>query len=396
MPRQTLKQRPDGRYRCKYKGIDFYGNTQSEALAAREAYKRKEMRGLSKSAESQTVAGYAAKWLPAYRAQSNKSAYNQYATMLERFCDFLGCDCLMGQVTKMDITNYYNTIAEMSHSYISKAKSLVRSMFADAVDDGIILTNPARNVKPPQGTSGTHRPLEPWERSLVHEMVDHRFGVCAMLMLYGGLRRGEVLAFNIDRDVDFVNGRIYIREAVSFSSGTRGEKKTPKTSAGVRSLPLFAPLRQTLEGKHGLAFHTKNGENTLSAFNRAWQSYVNQMEHRLNGCTKRWYGKTKEHKALIANGQRIPEWRSVTIRTHDFRHSFCTMCCDAHVPIEVLMQWMGHSDEKMIRRIYDHVTDTRKLEAEQKTTDEIERFLWSGGQNGGQIEINETESVEIQ
>lgn len=37
MPRekkQNLKQRPDGRYACKYKGQFFYGLTEREALAA--------------------------------------------------------------------------------------------------------------------------------------------------------------------------------------------------------------------------------------------------------------------------------------------------------------------------------------------------------------------------
>lgn len=45
MPRQTLKKRPDGRYVCKYKGFSFYGRTQSEALAAREEYKKQERYG---------------------------------------------------------------------------------------------------------------------------------------------------------------------------------------------------------------------------------------------------------------------------------------------------------------------------------------------------------------
>lgn len=45
MPRQTLKKRPDGRYVCKYKGFSFYGRTQSEALAAREEYKKQEKYG---------------------------------------------------------------------------------------------------------------------------------------------------------------------------------------------------------------------------------------------------------------------------------------------------------------------------------------------------------------
>lgn len=395
MPRQTLRQRPDGRYRCKYKGMEFYGATQSEALAAREAYKRKEMLGLSKAASSKTVMEYTLEWLPAYRAQSSRAAYNQYATILDGFCSAVGGDCLMSQISKMDITNYYNSIATKSHSYIGKAKSLIRSMFADAVDDGVILASPARAVKPPQGTSGTHRPLEPWERSLVHEMVDHRFGVCAMLMLYGGLRRGEMLAFDIDRDVDFEHGRIYVREAISFSNDIRGERKAPKTRAGVRSFPLFSPLREALMGKHGPAFKTANGKITLSAFERAWESYIYKMEERINGCPKCWYGRTKEHKAMLARGEKLPEWKHVTIRTHDFRHSFCTMCCDAHVPIEVLMQWMGHADEKMIRRIYDHVTDTRQLEAEQKTAAEIDRFLCSRGQNGGQTEHPNAEAIDL-
>ena len=46
MPRQTLKQRSDGRYRVKYKGREFYGNTQSEALEKREVFKQELARGL--------------------------------------------------------------------------------------------------------------------------------------------------------------------------------------------------------------------------------------------------------------------------------------------------------------------------------------------------------------
>ena len=48
MPRQSLKQRSDGRYACVYKGTFFYGATQSEALAKREAYKLELARGLRK------------------------------------------------------------------------------------------------------------------------------------------------------------------------------------------------------------------------------------------------------------------------------------------------------------------------------------------------------------
>ena len=234
MPRQTLKQRPDGRFRCKYKGLEFYGSTQSEALAAREAYKRQEESGLRREAAGVTVQQYVSRWLPAYKKDVNRKSYNQYAFMLESFCSFVGGDTPLQQITKTNIVEYYNTLADYSHSHITKIKTLLRSMFLDAVDDGLIRSSPAREAKPPRGSSGTHRPLEQWERDLVYELRDHRFGIAAMLMLYAGLRVGEVLAFDIDRDVDFDSGLIYVREAVTFTESCRGSLKPPKTESGVR------------------------------------------------------------------------------------------------------------------------------------------------------------------
>lgn len=382
MPRQTLKQRKDGRYKCVYKGIQFYGGTQSAALAARDAYKRQEAQ---KKPQDVTVMSYVLRWLPAYKSGVTRRTYNSYAGMLECFSEFVGVETLLRNVTKTDIAEYYNTISDKSSSYIHKAQCLIRALFEDAQDDGIINNNPSRKIKPPKGTSGTHRALEPWERQLVHEMVDHPFGVCAMLMLYGGLRRGEALAFDIDRDVDFDEGVIFVRHAVSYCTSHRGTIKGPKTEAGVRTIPLFNPLRAVLSGRHGLAFQAVNGQNTHSAFYKAWSSYINQMEALLNGCSKRWYGKSKAQQELASTGQ-LPPWQEITIRTHDFRHSFCTMCRDAYVPAEVLVQWMGHKDDTMIRRIYDHVSDQRRKEAKQNVENEMSRIFGSEVQNEVQIQ----------
>lgn len=377
MPRQTLKQRKDGRYKCVYKGIQFYGDTQSEALAARDAYKRQEAQ---KKPQDVTVMSYVLRWLPAYKSGVSKKTYNLYASLIERFADYVGGETMLRSITKTDVAEYYNSLSGRSISYIHKSQLLIQAMFEDALDDGIILKNPSRKIKLPKGTSGTHRALEPWERQLVHEMVDHPFGIAAMLMLYGGLRRGEALAFDIDRDVDFDNGIIYVRHAMSYCNDHRGTIKDPKTEAGVRTIPLFNPLRAVLSGRHGLAFQAANGRNTQSAFYKAWSSYINKMEELLNGCSKGRYGKTKAQQELAAAGK-LPPWREITIRTHDFRHSFCTMCRDAHVPAEVLAQWMGHKDDTMIRQIYDHVTDRRRLEAEINVEKEMSRLFGSEVQN---------------
>ena len=42
MPRTkkpTLKRRKDGRYKCKWHDMQFYGNTPEEAFAARDLYR---------------------------------------------------------------------------------------------------------------------------------------------------------------------------------------------------------------------------------------------------------------------------------------------------------------------------------------------------------------------
>ena len=45
----------------------------------------------------------------------------------------------------------------------------------------------------------------------------------------------------------------------------------------------------------------------------------------MNGCHKRWYGKTKEQQAILKAGGQLPPWRSANIRPHDLRHTYCTL-----------------------------------------------------------------------
>ena len=71
MPRQTLKQRKDGRYKCVYKGRQFYGGTQSEALAARDEFKRQE--GRKKPPEPVTFLIYSIRWVSTYKKTARKA-----------------------------------------------------------------------------------------------------------------------------------------------------------------------------------------------------------------------------------------------------------------------------------------------------------------------------------
>lgn len=394
MPKKTYKRRADGRYALYRDRKPFYGNTIAEAEAARMQYDLEKAQGLDTEKTNILVSEYAEQWLPIHRANSCNASYKMYGKMLDRFIAFVG-DPKIRNVKKSDVVAFYNSLNGYSRSHLNKFKDTIGGMFASAKEDGIIARNPALDAKTPKGTDGVlqHRPLEDWERELVHKMVDyeyrangetrhgHPFAFAAMVMLYQGLRKEEALALDIDRDVDFVNNRLYVRNALSYSDTIRGKLKDPKTNKGMRSMPLFAPVRVVLEGKHGpLVKPIKSDQMTLSAFARMWNSYKYHMGILHSGVRPRW----------DAGGAFEP----ITIRTHDFRHSFCTMICDAGVDIKTAMIWMGHTDEKMIRQIYDHATAKRLQIAEQNTAKTIEK-MWSNSQNDSQKKIEDPEIIEI-
>jgi integrase len=191
-------------------------------------------------------------------------------------------------------------------------------------------------------------------------------------MLYAGLRRGEMLAFNIDRDVDLIKGVLHVREAIVFDNN-RPVLTDPKTEAGVRTIPLFAPLRVALEGKHGLVLPAKDGGYmTKIGLRRKWDSYLLLLEEMQNGGrNRRWYGQTREDLAHIAAGGQLPPWQEVFIRTHDFRHTFATMLWEASVDLKTSMKWMGHADQTMILRVYAHLTDKKEEEAALKMAEKM-------------------------
>ena len=100
---------------------------------------------------------------------------------------------------------------------------------------------------------------------------------------------------------------------------------------------------------------------TLTTWRVVWKSYCSQMEKEINGIDRRWYGKTKEHRAILDAGGQLPEYISFTVTPYDLRHSFCTMCRDMQPPIELhtVITWMGHADAKMILSVYDDVNSNR-------------------------------------
>lgn len=375
MPREKkpkLKKRPDGRYACRYHDQWFYDTDPDLCLKKREEFKEQEKRG---RIAVYFVREYALKWLDRSYPNVTPSTKQGVKTHLLKLINAIG-ELPVSEVKPSDIKGIYSDAYKgVSNSYVKAAKQIYCALFDSAVADGLILSNPARDktAKPHTGTKGGHRSITDQERAWILEYChEHRAFPVVMAMLYAGLRPQEAKALNIDKDVDFTNDVITIRETAHIDpeNGQRyaftGRGKTERAN---RRIPLLPPLKDALTGKHGYLVTSAHGERvTRTTWRVLWNSYVTHMETAINGVDRRWYGRTREHKRILEDGGKLPAWIPFTVTPYDLRHSFATMCRSQKPPIEMhtVISWMGHADAKMILSVYDSVTDDRdESEAER-------------------------------
>ena len=370
-----LKKRKDGRYVCVYKNRYFYGKTAKEAYLKRQEY-------ISNDGKSYTVKSYSEEWLPVAKSSVRSKTMDQYKHFLDLLNSVVG-NKKPENVIPSDIKKVYaKYFKNASNSHIKHARNLYSCLFEAMKDDGLTCTNPVKSpsAKPHKGYAGSHRAITDEERYYI-ETTEHPLRPALMGMLYAGLRNGEVLALDVDRDIDFDEKKIHVSHFWHVDKNSPVIDSDGKTDNAKRIVPLFQPLEEILLNKHGLVATMGKGKPfTKSGWFSAWSSYVTAVETRMNGCRKRWYGKRaidierkKVYDKLIREGKteeaeqyRLPPWKSFTVKPYDLRHSFCAYCRDLGVDQHVLKNWMGHSNSQLIMEVYDHVSDKRENNEIQK------------------------------
>ena len=365
--RPHLKQRKDGRYCKVYKGQQIMGNSEDEAYDKYDAIVEQEKQGIGKI---KTVEEYAKEWLPIAFPAVADSTYHGLAVHLEKLVDVIG-NLPINKVTPLRVREVYSTkYLGLSNSYIKSGRQLFCSFFDSAVSEGYCRSNPARNkdAKPHKGNPVKKIEFTQQHREWIETLcTDHRCHAAVMAMLYAGLRPPEAKALKIERDVDFKAETITLHE-FAHKDGQRYEyTETGKTDLSSRTIPLFPPLKEALENKKGYLITSAHGEQvTIQTWKVAWNSYKTAMETAINGCHKRWYGKTKEHQAILAAEKELPEWINFDITPYTLRKAFCRWCRDNGVELNTCRRWMGHADAQMILKVYDEVSDARdEKEAER-------------------------------
>ncbi len=338
------------------------------------------------------VREYAEKWLPRSHPDVSPSTLNGLEKHLKKLYTVIG-NLQLSEVKPSNIKDVYTTQYKgMSNSYIKAGKQLFCALFDAAQADGIITSNPARDrtAKPHKGKEGGHRAITDQEREWINTFChDHRAYPAIITMLYAGIRPQEAKALTIEKAYD--GKTLKITETAHRKGYNQYEiTKKGKTKKANRTIPVFPPVAEALSGKKGLLITTAKGKQiTSTTWRNAMDSYRHCMETAINGIEKRWYGRTKEHKKILEEKKKLPEWKEFNVVPYDLRHSFCAWCRDNGVELNTCIKWMGHADAKMILQVYDEVsTDRSEKEAEKllKSAFRSENGSEDENENAGTVE----------
>jgi integrase len=250
-------------------------------------------------------------------------------------------------VTRRDVERMTHklTNAGRSQRHLSFVLFVVRSVFEDALHDGLISRNPAARVAAVGQPAKGREALSSADMvKLRTHLVTDRLYACWLATLYG-MRRSEVLGVRWS-DVDLTAGTLSVaRGVVADSAGRRSEPTDPKTLRGRRTLPLpsdvLVALRQLRE-RQGAEF----------GFEHVRTGYLAVDELGVPYRPERWSDMWRAHCEAACV-------QAVTL--HGARHTSVTAMRKAGVPDDVVAAWHGH-DEVVMRRTYSQ-PDAERLSA---------------------------------
>lgn len=263
-----------------------------------------------------------------------------------------------------------------SHSVIKLIHNLLFPSFELAVDDDIIRKNPAKNAlgdygEPPKEKKALT--LEQQKALLLYVEQSDIYQIylpMLQIMIGTGCRVGELIGLTWS-DVDLKKKELYITCQLvykNYGDGCKFHLTTPKTDAGIRTLPLSdvvckafeaqrrlnflqgIPRDVEVEGRTGYIFVSKNGRPLMpNAVNNVLYNIVdayNELEQE--------NAKKERRKAVL-----MPR-----VSAHSFRHTSCTRMAELGMDMKVVQYLMGHANIGVTMEVYNHITDQSRVQKE--------------------------------
>ncbi|TCL40036.1 site-specific recombinase XerD [Anaerospora hongkongensis] len=244
-------------------------------------------------------------------------------------------DDKINEVTKPDVQKFIGIKAQtLAPATVKILHLILQQVFNDAIDNDLIVKNPADRIELP---TIEMRELDPLTEAEMTKILEVCFGTRlypVVLTEYGtGLRRSEILALKWE-DFDFANKTVSIKRSYVRvkSKATIQNKTKSKSSKAVIAVPDFViDYLQNLERTSEYVFAQKDKKP-------------------LNPNNFRRDFKIKVDK-LYNSGELSVE----NLRFHDLRHNYASQLVALNVHQRLIQAQMRHADPRTTSR-YQHTT----------------------------------------
>jgi integrase len=284
--------------------------------------------------KAETLAGFLARYLTRKRGRVDPSTYASYALAVDHLTEGFGNVRLAALADPQTVLDAYDALAaRLAPATLARAHLTLKQALRYAAEEGQRVPVIPKHIRPPRRDTEPARAMPlPQLRAFLAAALDDApmWHALWTLALYAGLRLGELLALRWE---DVTARSVSVRQALGEDAeGTPRLKPYPKTSAGVRTVPLPREVTALLEAHrarqlapHALVFCNREGGPLLKssashAFQRAWRLAKNP-------------------------GRAHP---------HLLRHTYAKSQFDLGVSLPKIAARMGHADGSTTLRLYAH------------------------------------------
>jgi integrase len=191
---------------------------------------------------SSTIAELAAWWLKTVAAvHVRPSSFGKYVDRVERITARLG-DVRVESLRPEQVAIWQSELLRTrAGKTVADTRATFRSVMEEAVNLGLVVTNPVDRVRPPKARPKARRALTaPEARALVAASAEDRLGAAIALLFVQGWRVSEVLGLAWS-DLDLEAGGATVSRASVYADGVGMMLGPPKTE-GAKGRHLLTPV----------------------------------------------------------------------------------------------------------------------------------------------------------
>ena len=331
MAKSKYKKRADGRYQTsvvvdgKKKWISASSSEELDRKVTEAKYLGN--RGISLSNDDITLGSFADKWLEINSVGKEQGTIKEYKYIVNTHIKPKLGHLKIKKIKVYDIQEVINDLISENHTRLAKKLlTFIKKILNEAVQNDIILKNPASLIKSPTYKPNEKIPLTDEEDKLLVECSKtHKYGLFFLLIRFTGVRKEEASAIKIE-DINFDNNTISINKAISFASNQGSIKSTKnKKSRNVYILDVFKELLKSRVDyctEHKIEYlFTKQTNNKERLSDSAITTMCSSFLLHIN----RIYKKQLEEKNKNKKDDEKEKPKTIKFTLHQLRHSFCTM-----------------------------------------------------------------------